>query len=62
MGLHFVNNLFALLVISMDETITGLSLFTVPLPAGTAQWAVSTAVNLAILLVLWRVLRYALTR
>ncbi len=62
MGLHFVNNLFALLVISMDETITGLSLFIAPLPADMAQWAVSTAVNLAILLVLWRVLRYALTR
>ncbi len=61
-GLHFVNNLFALLVIAMDETITGLSLYVSPLPAGMAQWAVSVAINLALLLVLWRILRYALTR
>ena len=61
-GLHFVNNLFALLVIAMDKTITGLSLYVSPLPAGMAQWAVSVAINLALLLVLWRILRYALTR
>ncbi len=62
MGLHFVNNLLALLGIAMADTITGLALFVTPLPGDITQWVVSIALNIAILLVLWRVLRYVLTR
>ncbi len=62
MGLHFANNLFALLIVSMDGTITSLSLFVIPTPANAAEWAVALGINTLLLLFLWRVLRFVLTR
>ncbi len=63
MGLHFVNNIFALLVVSMDQTITGLSLFVTPMPdPGSWDFSVAMIVDLVALLILWRILRFALSR
>ncbi len=63
MGLHFANNLFALLFISMQDTITGLALFVTPFTkADTAEMPLVLAIDLILLLVIWRLLRIALDR
>lgn len=63
MGLHFVNNIFAMLVVSMDDSITGLALFVSPLDmTNTAEFSVIIGIDLILLLVVWRILRIALDR
>jgi len=63
MGLHFANNLFALLFISVQDTITGLSLFVTPFTkADTAELPLVLGIDLILLLMIWRILRIALDR
>jgi membrane protease YdiL (CAAX protease family) len=62
-GLHFVNNVFGLLVISVQGTITGLALYLTPYTlADTGPAAVSLAVNVVFLLAVWRLTLRALRR
>ncbi|GGE52736.1 CPBP family intramembrane glutamic endopeptidase [Actibacterium pelagium] len=57
-ALHFVNNCFALLVLSVPGTITGLSLFTAPFDIlSSAEVAKSALLDLALLYLLWRLLK-----
>jgi len=63
MGLHFANNIFALLIISVQDTITGLALFVTPFnKADTAELPLALGIDLILLLVIWRILRIALDR
>lgn len=62
-GLHFVNNLSALLFLSVKGTITGLSLFVTPFgvaEAGALGGAI--AIDLLVLFVIWRLLRLVVIR
>ena len=62
-GLHFANNTFALLFISVQDTITGLALFTTPFnKSDTSELPLALAIDLLLLLVIWRILRIALDR
>jgi membrane protease YdiL (CAAX protease family) len=62
-GLHFANNIFALLFISMQDTITGLALYVMPFDrADTSELPLALAIDLLLLLVIWRILRIALDR
>jgi uncharacterized protein len=62
-GFHFVNNVFGLLVISIPGTITGLARWTAPYGLeATGQIAVSLVFNIVFLVVVWRILRWALDR
>lgn len=63
MGLHFTNNLFAMLILSVDGTINGLSLFVTPFAVTDAtHLPLGLALDLALLLVIWRLLRAVVTR
>lgn len=63
MGLHFVNNIFAMLFISVQDTITGLALYVTPFNmANTADLPIIIGIDLILLLVVWRILRIALDR
>lgn len=63
MGLHFVNNIFAMLFISVDDTFTGLALYLNPLDmTDTAELTMMIGIDLILLLVVWRILRIALDR
>ena len=63
MGLHFANNLFALLFLSVQDTINGLALFVTPFTkADTAELPLVLGIDLILLLVIWRILRIALDR
>ncbi|WP_456386112.1 CPBP family intramembrane glutamic endopeptidase [Profundibacter sp.] len=63
MGLHFANNIFALLLISVQDTINGLALFVTPFDkSDTAQLPLALGIDLILLLVVWRILRIALDR
>ena len=62
-GLHFANNVFALLIISVQDTITGLSLYVTPYgKSDTSALPLEIGINLILLLVVWRILRVALDR
>lgn len=63
MGLHFANNIFALLIISVQDTINGLALFVTPFDkTDTTQLPLAMGIDLILLLVIWRILRIALDR
>jgi len=63
MGLHFANNIFALLFISVQDTITGLALYVTPFTkADTAALPLAIGIDLILLLAMWRILRIALDR
>ncbi len=62
-GLHFANNIFALLVISIDGPLSGLSLY--KSSYGLADTTILPYVliaNILVLLVIWRILRFLLAR
>ncbi len=62
-GLHFVNNLFGVLIVAMKGTITGLALWVSPTgfeAQGTA--GIGLALNLAFLFVVWLAVRWAVDR
>lgn len=62
-GLHFTNNIFALLFISVQDTMSGLALYVTPFDkADTADLPLALAIDLVLLLVIWRFLRIALDR
>ncbi len=62
-GLHFANNIFALLFVSVQDTITGLALYVTPFDkADTAELPFAMGLDLILLLVIWRILRIALDR
>ncbi|WP_428547812.1 lysostaphin resistance A-like protein [Profundibacter sp.] len=62
-GLHFANNIFALLFVSVQNTITGLALYVTPFDkADTAELPLALGMDLLLLLVIWRILRIALDR
>jgi len=63
MGLHFANNIFALLIVSVQDTINGLALYVTPFnKADTAELPLAVGTDLILLLVIWRILRIALDR
>ncbi|WP_212523795.1 CPBP family intramembrane glutamic endopeptidase [Actibacterium sp. MT2.3-13A] len=63
MGLHFANNVFAMLVLSVQGTITGLALYLTPYGVGDASLLpLGLALDLGMLFVIWRLLRAVLTR
>ena len=62
-GLHFVNNISAIMIISMKDTITGLALFVTPTGFEDARLgALALAIDIIFLLVVWRALRWAVDR
>ena len=62
MGLHFGNNLFAMLGIAYADTITGLALYTQPMPESAfSPHALSLLIGVAMLVVVWRLTRRLLT-
>ncbi len=58
MGWHFVNNCYALLLLSIEGTITGLALYVTPygLDDGTLP-LLAIAANVLVVWLMWRVLR-----
>ena len=58
LALHFINNVFALLVLAYDDWLYGLSLFTVQL--GGAAWQPSFVMDTLFLLCTWLAARVAL--
>lgn len=62
-GLHFANNVFAILIISVQDTITGLALFVTPFDkTDTSAITLALGLNLIALFVVWRILRNLLQR
>jgi len=62
-GFHFANNVMAILVISANGTITGLSLFTTPYAASdTVALPVQVSLDLATMILAWAVLRRVVRR
>ncbi|MDH3262975.1 MAG: CPBP family intramembrane metalloprotease [Paracoccaceae bacterium] len=62
-GLHFVNNAYGMLVISISGSLTGLAKWVTPFELGeSAPVVFSLALNLAMLAVLWRLLVWVLDR
>ncbi|WP_095587304.1 CPBP family intramembrane glutamic endopeptidase [Actibacterium ureilyticum] len=62
-GLHFVNNLSALLFLSVKGTITGLALYVTPFGVAEASaLGGSIAIDLLMLFLIWRLLRLIVIR
>ena len=62
-ALHFANNVLAILFVSMDGTLSGLSLFSLPFsPGDEAAVAAALPVDFAGLVVAWLAARVALRR
>jgi hypothetical protein len=60
-GLHFINNFFGLLIISIPGTITGLALWVTPFGLEDhGIIAASLVLNVVFLVVVWRVVLWAL--
>ncbi|SIS83811.1 hypothetical protein SAMN05421759_104193 [Roseivivax lentus] len=60
-ALHFANNVLAILVVSLDGVLSGLSLFTLPFTAGDEEAiAAALPVDFAGLIVAWLAARLAL--
>ncbi len=62
-GFHFANNVMAILVLSLDGTITGLSLWRTPYGAGDSTLLPGLlAMDAAVMLLAWAILRRVLQR
>ncbi len=62
-GLHFVNNVYGLTVISLGGSITGLAKWTTPFTqADTREMIISLGFNVVFLALVWRLIRWALDR
>jgi len=62
-GLHFINNAVSILLVSVNGTITGLSLFVTPYQLSDARPLLSgLGVDLVMLFVIWRLLRRIVCR
>ncbi|MCV2881669.1 CPBP family intramembrane glutamic endopeptidase [Actibacterium sp. XHP0104] len=63
MGLHFCNNVMAMLVVSMQGSISGLALFITPFTlADSEPIQIALAVDVVMMLIIWRILRHVVTR
>ena len=63
LGVHFVNNIAALLVVSVDGSITGLALYVTPFGIDdTSALPMGLGVDLLLLFVVWRLLRALIVR
>ncbi|SMX30706.1 CPBP family intramembrane glutamic endopeptidase [Actibacterium lipolyticum] len=63
MGLHFINNVFAMLFVSVGGTINGLSLFVTPYDvADKTNLPLGLGLDLILLFTVWRLLRYIVAR
>lgn len=63
MGLHFANNAIALLLVTIDETITGAALYVWPYSAATEGAAsLAMAFSIIMIFVVWRAIRWLLER
>ncbi|MFV0361301.1 CPBP family intramembrane glutamic endopeptidase [Tropicimonas sp.] len=63
MGLHFGNNVVAMLILAVSQTITGLALWVTAKPLGaTGAQTLSFVVSIAVMLASWAVIRHFLTR
>lgn len=62
-GLHFVNNLSAILILTSKDSLSGLALWVSPVGFGDTEIAaIGLGTNIIFLLILWRVIRWALER
>ncbi|MDV7144720.1 CPBP family intramembrane glutamic endopeptidase [Tropicimonas sp. TH_r6] len=63
MGIHFGNNVFGMLGIAVDDTITGLALYVTPAPdfAASAQ-SVGMGLSICVVILVWWLTRRLLTR
>ena len=62
-GLHFVNNVFALLVVALNGSLTGLARWTTAFTAqDLAPTVTSLGLSVAFMAVVWRILRLVLDR
>ena len=60
-ALHFANNCFALLFVALDGTITGLALYVTPFDAeNTSMMIRSAAIDIAVLFLIWKLLKTVL--
>ncbi|WP_068116271.1 CPBP family intramembrane glutamic endopeptidase [Tropicimonas marinistellae] len=63
MGLHFGNNLVALLGVATADTITGLALFVTPTPVSeTGVQSISILISVTLMVLVWWLVRRRLTR
>lgn len=63
MGLHFVNNVFALLVVSVSGTITGLALFLTPYSVADGRHVpLGLGLDLLLMAIIWLILRRVVAR
>ncbi|MDY6859869.1 MAG: CPBP family intramembrane glutamic endopeptidase [Pseudomonadota bacterium] len=63
MGLHFINNSVSLLFLSTQGTITGLSLYVTPYTVSDAgPVPLDMVLNLLMMVLIWRLLRFVLLR
>lgn len=62
-GLHFVNNIFALLILSVNDSITGLARWVTPFSMGEmGPMKFALIIDIVFLLIVWRVVRWAVER
>ncbi|MHC9236066.1 lysostaphin resistance A-like protein [Pseudooceanicola sp. 502str34] len=61
-ALHFLNNVSALTVLSLEGPMSGLSLYTLPISAGDPALRIQIPIELASLVVLWGAARLAIRR
>ncbi len=63
MGIHFGNNVFGMLGLAVDDTITGLALYVTPAPdAATSVQSVGMGLSVCVVILVWWVTRRLLTR
>lgn len=63
MAFHFLNNVNALLFVSVDQTITGLALFKTPFTlAESGSFSPMILLDMVVLFVVWRILRFTVCR
>ncbi len=62
-GLHFANNSVAILVVALDGPLSGLALYTMPFsPLDTAALRPLIVQDMVATIVVWAIIRYAVTR
>ncbi|MCA0921787.1 CPBP family intramembrane glutamic endopeptidase [Pseudooceanicola nanhaiensis] len=61
-ALHFLNNVSALTILSLEGPMSGLSLYTLPITAGDPALRLQIPIELASLVLLWGVARLAIRR
>ncbi len=61
-GFHFANNVVAILIVALDGPLSGLALYTAPLPAASAEIRPLILLDMGTTVVTWLLIRLAVTR